>query len=138
MATTKPRTKKPVTKTIDVTATLTAEIETPNKISEESALVVQETAQGSEQTVVEVPENTTSVKKRKLPKAKVIRDSFSFPEQDYLKISELKKICLAEGIHVKKGEILRAGLGLLSGLTVEQLKQTVAQVERVKTGRPKA
>jgi len=35
-------------------------------------------------------------------KEKVIRDSFSFPEHDYLKISELKQTCLAEGIHVKK------------------------------------
>ena len=32
-----------------------------------------------------------SGKNRKIAKVKVIRDSFSFPEQDYLKISELKK-----------------------------------------------
>ena len=66
----------------------------------------------------------------------MIRDSFSFPEQDYRKISELKQICLAEGISIKKGEILRAGLHLLSELTLPELKKAIAQVEKVKTGRP--
>ena len=79
------------------------------------------------------------VKKSKHDKEKVIkviRDSFSFPEQDYRKISELKQICLAEGISIKKGEILRAGLHLLSELTLPELKKAIAQVEKVKTGRP--
>jgi hypothetical protein len=78
----------------------------------------------------------TLVKKRKPIKEKVIRDSFSFPEHDYLKISELKKACLAEGIHVKKGELLRAGLQLLIKLSPAELKQAIEQVEKVKTGRP--
>jgi len=75
-------------------------------------------------------------KKKKNSKAKVIRDSFSFPEHDYVKISELKKTCLAAGIHVKKGEILRAGLLLLTQLNVTELKKIVEQVEKVQTGRP--
>ncbi len=81
-------------------------------------------------------EAENSVKKRKSIKEKVIRDSFSFPEHDYLKISELKQTCLAEGIHVKKGELLRAGLQLLTQLSLAELKQAVEQVEKVKTGRP--
>lgn len=78
------------------------------------------------------------VKKKKNDKKKVIRDSFSFPEQDYHKISELKKICLAAGVHVKKGEILRAGLQMLTNLKLSELLQAVEKVERVRTGRPKA
>ena len=87
---------------------------------------------------VETVENEAknSIKKRRIVKAKVIRDSFSFPEQDYLKISELKKACLAEGIHVKKSEILRAGLHLLSRLNLAELKHAVEQIEKLKTGRP--
>ncbi|MGZ8946272.1 MAG: hypothetical protein ACXW1W_12705 [Methylococcaceae bacterium] len=81
-------------------------------------------------------EEKTDIKKRKSAKVKVIRDSFSFPEQDYLKISELKKTCLAAGIHVKKGEILRAGLHLLTKLNLAELTQAVEQVEKVQTGRP--
>jgi hypothetical protein len=77
-------------------------------------------------------------KKKKNDKKKVIRDSFSFPEQDYHKISELKKVCLAAGVHVKKGEILRAGLNLLINLKLSELLQAVDKVDRVRTGRPKA
>lgn len=79
-----------------------------------------------------------SVKKKKNDKAKVIRDSFSFPEQDHHKITELKKICLAAGVHVKKGEILRAGLTLLTNLNLTDLLDAVEKVEKVQTGRPKS
>lgn len=78
------------------------------------------------------------VKKKKNEKKKVIRDSFSFPEQDYHKISELKKICLAAGVHVKKGELLRAGLNLLTSLKLGELLQEVEKIEKVRTGRPKS
>jgi hypothetical protein len=78
-----------------------------------------------------------SVKKKKNDKVKVIRDSFSFPEQDHHKITELKKICLAAGVHVKKGEILRAGLILLTNLNLTELMAAVEKVEKVQTGRPK-
>lgn len=90
------------------------------------------------ENVVEVTDSNEkiSVKKRKPPKTKVIRDSFSFPEHDYRKISELKKTCLAAGIHVKKIEVLRAGLYLLTQLNLDELKQTVEKVEKVQTGRP--
>ncbi len=90
----------------------------------------------NEPVVAEAVEPST--KKRKPPKTKVIRDSFSFPEHDYRKISELKKTCLAAGIHVKKSEVLRAGLFLLTQLGVDELKQTMEKVEKVQTGRPSA
>jgi hypothetical protein len=86
----------------------------------------------------EESEVTDSAKKGKKTKAKVIRDSFSFPEQDYVKISELKKTCMAAGIHVKKGEILRAGLHMLTKLSLSELKQAVGHIEKVQTGRPKS
>jgi hypothetical protein len=43
---------------------------------------------------------------------------------------------LAAGINVKKSEILRAGLHLLSQLTLDELKDAVEKVEKVQTGRP--
>jgi hypothetical protein len=70
-------------------------------------------------------------------KVKVIRDSFTMPQDDYAKIGELKQVCLKAGVHVKKSELLRAGLHALSNLSVSQLKQAIAQMEQVKTGRPK-
>ncbi len=71
------------------------------------------------------------------PKAsKVIRDSFTFPETDYRKISELKKACLGLGINAKKSEILRAGLHVLASLDKAKLREVISKIEKIKTGRP--
>ncbi len=135
MSTTKPKSKKTATKTHEIEPPIEKEV--AKKVSKKPSI-----AKSSEATETKVAVETLekevkpSGKKSKIVKAKVIRDSFSFPEQDYLKISELKKTCLAAGIHVKKGEILRAGLHLLSKLSLAELKQAVEQVEKVQTGRP--
>ena len=78
--------------------------------------------------------NPTKLEKPK--KAKVIRDSFTMPKQEFDKIADLKKQCLAFGISIKKSELLRAGLQALNGFTPQQLKAAVSQVEKIKTGRP--
>ena len=78
--------------------------------------------------------NPTKLEKPK--KAKVIRDSFTMPKQEFEKIADLKKQCLAFGINIKKSELLRAGLHALNSLTPQQLKIAVSQVEKIKTGRP--
>jgi hypothetical protein len=70
-------------------------------------------------------------------KVKVIRDSFTMPQNDYAKIGELKQVCQKAGLQVKKSELLRAGLHALGQLSVAQLKQTITQMEQIKTGRPK-
>jgi hypothetical protein len=69
-------------------------------------------------------------------KTKVVRDSFTMPDWDYEKLAELKRRCLNGGVHVKKSELLRAGLKMLESLPERQLLAVVAQVETVKTGRP--
>jgi hypothetical protein len=40
-------------------------------------------------------------------------------------------------LHVKKSELLRAGLQSLSKLNAVQLKRTISGLEKIKTGRPK-
>lgn len=77
-----------------------------------------------------------AAKPGKTKASKVIRDSFTFPETDYQKISELKKSCLAIGINAKKSEILRAGLHALASLDKDRLKEVISKVEKIKTGRP--
>ncbi|WKZ88332.1 hypothetical protein N5B55_19975 [Ralstonia pickettii] len=74
--------------------------------------------------------------RQKSKKAKVVRDSFSMPEQDYRKLAELKERCLADGRRVKKSELLRAGIILLASLPAKRLLAAVARVESIKTGRP--
>ncbi|MBU0620536.1 MAG: hypothetical protein KJ795_01690 [Gammaproteobacteria bacterium] len=70
-------------------------------------------------------------------KVKVVRDSFSMPQADYDLIAALKQKALQGGLHVKKSELLRASLQVLSKLSVAQLKRAVAGLEKIKTGRPK-
>ncbi len=72
-----------------------------------------------------------------VPKVKVVRDSFTMPKTDYEKIAALKQACLKAGLHVKKSELLRAGLHALSGLSVAQLKLAIGKLAEIKTGRPK-
>lgn len=68
---------------------------------------------------------------------KIVRDSFTMPQSDYAKIAELKQACLKAGVHVKKSELIRAGLHALSKLSAAQLKRAVAQLEQTKNGRTK-
>ncbi len=75
-------------------------------------------------------------KKKKQKKVKLVRDSFTMPENDYANIAALKAKCLIAGVHVKKSELLRAGLAYLTKLSNSVLLKTIKQVEKIKTGRP--
>jgi hypothetical protein len=75
-------------------------------------------------------------KLKKEHKKKVVRDSFTMPQDEYSKIAEIKAICLKAKMHVKKSEVLRAGLKLLVELNAAQLKRELGKLEKIKTGRP--
>jgi len=70
-------------------------------------------------------------------KTKIIRDTFSMPQCDYDLIDKLRKQYLSQGIQMNKGEIVRAGLKVLSNMTPSDLKEVSSSVEKIKTGRPK-
>ena len=74
---------------------------------------------------------------KKEHKEKVVRDSFTMPQDEYQKISEIKEVCLKAGLPVKKSEVLRAGLKALGAMNAAQLKRALAGLEKIKTGRPK-
>ena len=67
----------------------------------------------------------------------LVRDSFTMPEYDYLRLGQLKERCLTQGISIKKSELLRAGLRALELLDDDRLRELLDGVERLKTGRPK-
>lgn len=67
----------------------------------------------------------------------LVRDSFTIPAREYRAIDALKKRYLDNGIHMKKSEILRAGLLALSSMDMEELAEVAGRVERIKPGRPK-
>lgn len=80
---------------------------------------------------------TKTDKKRDKPeKVKVVRDSFTIPKTEYTQISELKKRAIAGGVEVKKSELIRAGLLLLSSQTDAGLRKALHAVPTLKTGRP--
>ncbi|SRR6266849_76857 len=73
---------------------------------------------------------------REIPLEKVIRDSFTTPSRDHAKITQLRAKCLKAGLSVTKSEILRAGLYALERLSMEDLREVIGSLEKVKTGRP--
>ena len=91
----------------------------------------------SKETSIAVVKPVTTKKPKKEHRKKVVRDSFTMPHDEYQKIAEIKAVCLKSKMHVKKSEVLRAGLRMLAGLNATQLKQTMASLEKIKTGRPK-
>lgn len=82
-------------------------------------------------------EKLAKVKKQTPKKVKLIRDSFSIPENEYALFSTLKQRALAAGVDVKKSEVLRTALATLAKLDDAALVTAIGLVERIKTGRPK-
>jgi hypothetical protein len=72
----------------------------------------------------------------KLKKPKLIRDSFTFPKDEYQAIAGLKQKALGLKHSAKKSEILRAGLKLLSSLNDKAFLVALNNVPALKTGRP--
>ncbi|QRX82350.1 hypothetical protein [Glaciimonas sp. PAMC28666] len=75
--------------------------------------------------------------KVKARKAKLVRDSFTMPEDEYQVLSDVKKACLKAGLAVKKSELLRIGVALIKQLDNAKLKAAIASLPLVKAGRPK-
>jgi hypothetical protein len=69
-------------------------------------------------------------------KVKVVRDSFTIPKTEFTQIAEMKKRAMALGVEVKKSELIRAGLQLMTGLQDAAFKKALAAVPTLKTGRP--
>lgn len=99
-----------------------------------------------EEKVIKAPKVAKAVKEPKAPKVvkeakapkkpQVVRDSFTMPENEYLKIAEIKATGLKAGLQVKKSEVLRAGLKALCAMDEKQLKAALGGLDKIKTGRP--
>ena len=81
----------------------------------------------------------TADRKKDKPKAKkqkLVRDSFTMPEEEYAALGEMKKACIRAGVDVKKSELLRVAVSLLGQMDVSQLQQALTGLPPVKAGRP--
>jgi hypothetical protein len=79
----------------------------------------------------------TPAKADKPKKQKIVRDSFTMPEIEYASIAAVKKACLAAGVEIKKSEILRIGVSLVTKLTPQKIKAAQAMLVPLKAGRPR-
>ncbi|RRH79412.1 hypothetical protein EH244_31985 [Variovorax beijingensis] len=70
-------------------------------------------------------------------KTKLVRDSFTMPQQDFGLIAALKDRALGFKRPAKKSELLRAGLHALQQLTDTQLRGALDSLVPLKAGRPK-
>ena len=81
-------------------------------------------------------EKVKAAPEQKIKKPKLVRDSFTFPKDEYQAIAGLKQKALGLNHSVKKSEILRAGLMLLNGLQDKAFLSALSKVHALKTGRP--
>ncbi|WP_348754454.1 hypothetical protein [uncultured Aquincola sp.] len=71
-------------------------------------------------------------------KTKLVRDSFTMPKAEYELLAQLKQRGTVLHRHVKKSELLRAGIAALAALSDEAFLTALDRVPSLKTGRPKA
>lgn len=79
---------------------------------------------------------TTDSKSTKAKKPKLVRDSFTFPKDEYAVLEALKLRASKLGSPVKKTELLRAGLKALAALPDAKFIAALQAVPSLKTGRP--
>lgn len=123
IGTAKPVAKKPVQKAVGQTAAKTA-----HKSATKPA-----TKPSPKPKAKPVQQSTPDLK---LKKPKLVRDSFTFPKDEYQAIAGLKQKALGLKHSAKKSEILRAGLMLLNGLSDKAFLSALSKVPALKTGRP--
>ncbi len=68
---------------------------------------------------------------KELRQEQVVRDRFTLPEIEYARLVELKKYLSDQGVDVKKSQLVRAGLLLLSELADDALKGLLEKVPSV-------
>lgn len=85
---------------------------------------------------VKPPVASKPAKAEKPKKAKLVRDSYTMPEDEYGQLAALKKRLLAKGVAAKKSELLRAGLALLAAQKDDDLLAQLKKIPALKTGRP--
>jgi hypothetical protein len=80
---------------------------------------------------------TSPAPKEKSKKAKLVRDSFTMPEEEYKLLGDVKRDCLKAGIEVKKSQLLRVGVALIRQMEINKLKTELSGLPALKAGRPK-
>ena len=83
------------------------------------------------------PAPAAEAPKDKVRTPKLVRDSFTMPEQEYAVLGQVKKACLKAGFEIQKSELLRIGVALIAQIDLATLQSVLASLPQLKTGRPK-
>ena len=79
---------------------------------------------------------TAIVKVTKAKKPKMVRDSFTFPKDEYSVLDALKLRAAKLGSPAKKTELLRAGVKAIAAMSDVAFLASLQAVPSLKTGRP--
>ena len=133
-----PNTKSAAVKVADKSTTASTQTAQPTAPKTVRKAVKKAPRKSAVKAPVKVKADTTAqpAAETKLKKPKLIRDSFTFPKDEYQAIAGLKQKALGLKHSAKKSEILRAGLKLLSGLNDKAFLAALTNVPALKTGRP--
>ena len=84
------------------------------------------------------PARDAAAKPAKAHKPKLVRDSFTMPKDEYQVLDALKARALGLEKHIRKSELLRAGVQVLAAMNDRAFLKAIGAVPTLKTGRPKA
>jgi hypothetical protein len=87
--------------------------------------------------VKKTPQNQAKKSKERDKKPRLIRDSFTIPEDEYQILVDTKKRLVRSGLEIRKTEIVRAGLALVGQASLTELKKHLGALRKLKSGRPK-
>jgi hypothetical protein len=122
---------KPAAKKTAAKAAASTKVKTPAakaEVSEAKKVKVKKVVEAKKPVDVEA----------KPKKAKLVRDSFTIPKDEFDVLAELKQRAQKLAHGAKKSEILRAGIRLLAGLHNDAFLKALKAVPAIKTGRPAA
>ena len=133
-----PNTKSTAVKVADKSTTASTQTAQPTAPKTVRKAVKKAPRKSAVKAPVKVKADTTAqpAAETKLKKPKLIRDSFTFPKDEYQAIAGLKQKALGLKHSAKKSEILRAGLKLLNSLNDKAFLAALTNVPALKTGRP--
>ena len=133
-----PNTKSAAVKVADKSTTASTQTAQPTAPKTVRKAVKKAPRKSAVKAPVKVKADTTAqpAAETKLKKPKLVRDSFTFPKDEYQAIAGLKQKALGLKHSAKKSEILRAGLKLLNSLNDKAFLTALTNVPALKTGRP--
>ncbi|MES2949934.1 MAG: hypothetical protein V4858_15435 [Pseudomonadota bacterium] len=123
---------KPAAKALEKTATTKAQTSVAPAKPAARKPVVQSIAK----PVAQPPKAAAPAKPAKPKKPKMVRDSFTFPKDEYAVLDVLKMRAAKLGSPVKKTELLRAGIKAIAAMQDAAFVAALQVVPSLKTGRP--